>query len=256
MYTYVVQVTPRRRRLEVRTVRRPHKVGVMLVGWGGNNGTTLTAALLANRMGTEWATKEGVRKADWFGSLTQSSTMRLGVDEGGREVWTPLHALVPMVKPDDLEVDGWDISGLNLEEAARRNRVLEVELQRILGPHLRALRPRAAAFDSDFVAANQRERADNILQGTRSEQVQRLRADIRDFKKSKALDQVVVVWTANTERFCELRDGLNDTADNLLQAIERDEKEISSSTLYAVASILEGVSMNNLCILQNTRDDA
>lgn len=224
-------------------MRRPHKVGVMLAGWGGNNGTTLTAALLANKLGTQWQTKEGVRRADWLGSLTQSSTLRLGADEKGGDVWAPLNSVVPLVSPDDLELDGWDISGLDLEAAARRNRVLDVELQRILGPHLRALRPRPAAFDSDFVAANQQERADNILAGSRGDQVERLRADIRDFKKAKGLDQVVVVWTANTERMCEVKEGVNDTADNLLKAIERDESEVSSSTLYAVAAILEGVSI-------------
>jgi myo-inositol-1-phosphate synthase len=49
-----------------------------------------------------------------------------------------------------------------------------------------------------------------------------------------------VLWTANTERFCDVRDGLNDTADNLLQSIENNEDEVSQSTVFAVASILEG----------------
>ena len=40
-------------------------------------------------------------------------------------------------------------------------------------------------------------------------------------------------------------DGLNDTADNLLVAIERDEAEISPSTLYAVAAAHEGVPFVN-----------
>jgi len=31
----------------------------MLVGWGGNNGTTVTAAVLANRLGLSWMTKTG-----------------------------------------------------------------------------------------------------------------------------------------------------------------------------------------------------
>merc|ERR1712048_373921 len=52
-------------------------------------------------------------------------------------------------------------------------------------------------------------------------------------------------WTANTERFAEIRDGLNDTAANLMAAIERGESEISPSTFYAVACILEGVTYIN-----------
>ena len=41
-------------------------------------------------------------------------------------------------------------------------------------------------------------------------------------------------------RFCDVREGLNDTAENLLSSIKRDESEISASTVFAVASILEG----------------
>ena len=34
--------------------------------------------------------------------------------------------------------------------------------------------------------------------------------------------------------------GLNDTADNLLQSIRNNKSEVSASTVFAVASILEG----------------
>ena len=72
--------------------------------------------------------------------------------------------------------------------------------------------------------------------------LQKLRSDIRDFKTTQALDKVIVLWTANTERFCEVRDGLNMTGAQLLQSIEDNDEEVSPSTIFAVASILEGVS--------------
>jgi len=56
---------------------------------------------------------------------------------------------------------------------------------------------------------------------------------------------VIVLWTANTERFSDIREGLNDTADNLLRSIKNSESEISPSTIFACASILEGVSYIN-----------
>lgn len=56
---------------------------------------------------------------------------------------------------------------------------------------------------------------------------------------------MIVLWTANTERFCEVRPGLNDSARALMQSIRRSEPEISPSTLFAVASILEGVAYIN-----------
>lgn len=51
-----------------------------------------------------------------------------------------------------------------------------------------------------------------------------------------------MLWTANTERFSDLVEGLNDTTDNLLKSIAADEAEVSPSTIFAVASIQEGVS--------------
>jgi len=54
------------------------------------------------------------------------------------------------------------------------------------------------------------------------------------------LESVVILWTANTERFSDLVTGMNDSAENILKSIQNWEAEISPSTLFAVASILEG----------------
>jgi myo-inositol-1-phosphate synthase len=51
---------------------------------------------------------------------------------------------------------------------------------------------------------------------------------------------VVVLWTANTERYADIVEGVNDTADNLVKAIHDGHEEISPSTVFAVACILEG----------------
>ena len=87
----------------------------------------------------------------------------------------------------------------------------------------------------------QRDRATNILLGTKQEMMDILRNDIKEFKTKNNLDQIIVLWTANTERFCQVIPGLNDTADNLLNAIKHNKDEISPSTMYAVAAILENV---------------
>lgn len=57
--SYVVQ--PVETQYTFRTERRVPKVGCMLVGWGGNNGCTITAAVLANKLGLSWDTKLGVK---------------------------------------------------------------------------------------------------------------------------------------------------------------------------------------------------
>ena len=57
--------------------------------------------------------------------------------------------------------------------------------------------------------------------------------------------QVIVLWTANTERFCDVTPGLNTTAEELLNSIQNNEEEVSPSTIFAVASILEGCTYIN-----------
>nr|KAG5686073.1 hypothetical protein BaRGS_030688 [Batillaria attramentaria] len=221
------------------------KLGVMLVGWGGNNGTTVTAAVLANKLGLSWNTKDRVVKANYYGSITHCATVRLGVDKDGKsEVFVPLRSLLPMVHANDIVFDGWDISGMNLADAMARAKVLDYGLQKMLWPHMEKLKPRPSYYSPDFIAANQESRADNVMKGTKKDIVEQIRADIRDFKNS-GVEKVIVLWTANTERFSQLVPGVNDTSENLLKAIERDDFEVSPSTLFAVASILEGVTYIN-----------
>ena len=55
-----------------------------------------------------------------------------------------------------------------------------------------------------------------------------------------------MVWTANTERYCDVKEGLNTTAKDLLMSIAMDKEEVSPSTIFAVAAILEGVRTKHL----------
>ncbi|KAL7992885.1 hypothetical protein Chor_017141 [Crotalus horridus] len=226
----VTKVKPTSTDLTFRTGLRVPKLGVMLVGWGGNNGTTVTAAVLANRLGLSWMTKRGQKHANYYGSLLQASTVCLGTGPSG-DVYIPFHDMLPMVHPNDIVFDG-------------KAEVLDWPLQEQLRPYMVGLKPRPSIYIPEFIAANQEERADNVLTGSRTEQMARIRHDIQDFKNSSGVEKVIVLWTANTERFCEIHPGVNDTASNLLQAIEAG-REVSPSTLFAVASILEGCTYIN-----------
>ncbi|KAL5006220.1 hypothetical protein ScPMuIL_015026 [Solemya velum] len=236
--------TPVTTRYTFRTQRTVPKLGVMLVGWGGNNGTTVTASILANKLGLTWHTKDGIQHSNYFGSITQASTVCLGTGPEG-EVYIPMKNMLPFVNPDDIVFDGWDISSLNIAEAMERARVLDYNLTTQLRPLLEHMKPRPSIYYPDFIAANQFDRADNVLCGTKQEQLEKIRQDIRDFKTNSGVDKVIILWTANTERFSDVRCGLNDTADSLLQSIRKNESEISPSTMFAVASILEGVTYIN-----------
>ncbi|KAF3760767.1 hypothetical protein M406DRAFT_83493 [Cryphonectria parasitica EP155] len=240
--------TPRETVYNFKTDRRVPKVGMMLVGWGGNNGSTVTAALLANRRKLTWDTREGPRAANYYGSVVMASTVKLGTDDAtGQDVNVPFHNVLPMVHPDDLAVGGWDISSADLAASMDRAGVLEPTLKGLVRKEMAAMRPLPSIYYPDFIAANQADRADNVLPGQRAckAHVEQIRADIRAFKETHGVERVVVLWTANTERYADVVEGVNDTADHLLAAIEAGHAEVSPSTVFAVASILEGAPFIN-----------
>jgi myo-inositol-1-phosphate synthase len=238
-------VTPIKKKYFIRTERKVAKLGVMLVGWGGNNGTTLTAGILANKHYITWHNKNGKQIPNYYGSLTQASTVKIGNNEKNEEIYVPFNSLLPMVNPNDLVIGGWDISKMNLADAMDRAQVLDHDLKEKLRPYMKDFVPLPSIYYPDFIATNQAQRADNILEGDKLDNLTCIRQDIRDFKKSNNLEKVIIIWTANTERFCDVREGINDTWNNLMKAISNNAKEISPSTIFAVASILQGCSYIN-----------
>ncbi|PBP20570.1 putative Inositol-3-phosphate synthase [Diplocarpon rosae] len=240
--------TPKETLYDFKVDRKLPKTGMMLVGWGGNNGTTVTAGIIANRRNLSWATREGDRAANYYGSLVMGSTVKLGTHaKTSKDVNIPFRNVLPMVHPNDLVIGGWDISGMNLSEAMDRAAVLEPTLKAQVSKEMAAMVPLPSIYYPDFIAANQEGRADNVLPGSKAsrEHLEKIRTDIRDFKASHGLEKVIVQWTANTERFAELIDGVNDTAENLMKAIENGHEEVSPSTVFAVACILEGAPFIN-----------
>jgi len=103
------------------------------------------------------------------------------------------------------------------------------------------MKPLPSIYYPDFIAANQEDRADNVLKGSKAcmEHVEQIRKDIRAFKARNDLDKVIVLWTANTERYADIIPGVNDTAENLLEAIKAGHEEVSPSTIFSVACTLE-----------------
>lgn len=231
--------------MQFKTDRKVGKTGVMLVGLGGNNGSTCVAGAHANKLGLTWETKEGTIKANYWGSVMLASTVKLGNDPQGNSVNTPMSNMLPMIHPNNIEWGGWDISSMNLGDAMKRSRVIDIDLQKQLYPIMKDIVPLPSIYFRDFIAANQEDRADNVLTGSKQEQMEKIRKDIRDFKAKHSLDNVIVLWTANTERFSSIEEGLNDTSENLLASIKRGEAEVSPSTVFAVASILEGAQYIN-----------
>lgn len=112
----VLSVLPKTMNIEFKTNTVIPKTGLLLIGWGGNNGSTVTGAHIANRDGIQWNTRNGLRAPNYFGSLTQASTLKLGRDKNGDDVYIPFNQILPMVHPNDLVIGGWDISKVLLFE--------------------------------------------------------------------------------------------------------------------------------------------
>ncbi|EIW66538.1 myo-inositol-1-phosphate synthase [Tremella mesenterica] len=242
-----LKVNKTEKTIEFFTKSKVGRVGLMLVGLGGNNGSTVLATNLANKHGISWNTKNGVQQPNYIGSVVRASTIRLGIDpDTGKDVFVPVSDMLPMVHPNDFVIGGWDISGLSLDQAMFRAKVLEYDLQRQIAPLMAEYKPLPSIYYPDFIAANQADRADNLIPGDdKQAHLEHIRKDIRDFKAKHQLDNLVVLWTANTERYADIIPGVNDTAANLLNAVKTSHEEVSPSTLFAIASILEGVPFVN-----------
>nr|AAP74579.1 inositol 1-phosphate synthase [Oryza coarctata] len=234
-------VRPKSVQYHFRTSTTVPKLGVMLVGWGGNNGSTLTAGVIASREGISWATKDKVQQANYYGSLTQASTIRVG-SYNGEEIYAPFKSLLPMVNPDDLVFGGWDISNMNLADAMTRAKVLDIDLQKQLRPYMESWCLSLASMIPTSSPLTRDPARTMSSREPRRSRWGRSSKDIREFKENNKMDKAVVLWTANTERYNNcLCLGLM-TNGKPSASVDRNQAEISPSTLYChCLASLEGV---------------
>lgn len=104
------------------------------------------------------------------------------------------------MNPDDVVIGGWDISNMNLADAMARAKVLDIDLQKQLRPYMENMVPLPGIYDPDFIAANQDSRANNVIKGTKKEQVEQIIKDMRYLLISKLLLKLCHWYTRIT--FC------------------------------------------------------
>jgi myo-inositol-1-phosphate synthase len=78
-------------------------------------------------------------------------------------VYKPIKEIIPMVDPCEFVISGWDISSENLYKACKRSKVLEPDLINKLQDDLESIIPLPGALNSEYIASNQADRADNVL---------------------------------------------------------------------------------------------
>ena len=214
------------------------RLGVMMVGLGGNNGSTFAAGLLAYRKKLKWQNKDGEHTVQFLGSISQMGSVHIGYDDRGTPHSRLFKEITPMYEPDELVVGGWDICSDDLYTSALKSRVIELALLTQMKEDLSKIVPLPSIFNPSFVATNQVDRANNILcASTLRAKVDQIKSDIATFQATHNLQKTVIMWTASTERF---HDGKWANATELLKAVEANDPEIPPSILFAIAAIESG----------------
>jgi myo-inositol-1-phosphate synthase len=218
----------------------PQKIGLLIVGLGGNNGVTLVAGLLANDRSLEWETAAAGRVSapNWNGCITQLEARGVhgGVGFKGR---------YPLADASTAAVGGWDIRSKPLGDVLYESRILDYDLVRQVRQEMNDMKILKGVYDASFLGESQHATAANIVtdKPTFMEKIEHLRRDIRSFIKENKVDgHTTVIWSASVERPAEVDFA---SAGELLEAIHKNEGDISPSIMYAVASALEGCSFVN-----------
>ncbi|MBI4431230.1 MAG: inositol-3-phosphate synthase [Candidatus Omnitrophica bacterium] len=205
------------------------KLGVLIPGLGAV-ATTFIAGIEAVKRGM----------GEPIGSLTQLGTVRLGKRTDNRI--EKLSDFLPLADLSDLVYAAWDPIPDDGYKSAVKAGVLERALIEQLRPELEKIKPWPAVFSQKYV---KRLEGTNVKKSkSKVEQVEELKQDILNFKKSQNLDRLVMVWCASTEAYQE-RLPVHDTIDAFRKGLERNDDAVTPSMLYAYAAIQCGVPFAN-----------
>src|SRR5215470_14350210 len=205
------------------------KLGVMIPGMGAV-ATTFVAGVEAVRKGL----------AAPIGSLTQMGTIRLGKRTDGRS--PKIKEFMPIASLDDLVFTGWDIFEDDMYAAASKAGVLEKDLLDKVKSRLQSIKPQKAVFDHNYVKKID---GPNVKKGkNKMELAEKLRQDIRDFRKSSGATRLITIWCASTETFIEPT-AAHQSVKAFEKALLKNDENIAPSMIYAYASLKEEVPFAN-----------
>jgi myo-inositol-1-phosphate synthase len=215
---------------EARNIRAPQgKLGVLTVGMGAVATTFIAGVELI---------KKGIGKP--VGSLTQLGTIRLGKRTENRV--PKIREFVPLAGMEDLVFGGWDALPDDAYEAAAVAGVLEKEHLNAVREELKAIEPFPAVFDPRYVAKIEATHVKDY--STLREAAERVREDIRAFKREHGLESIVMVSCASTETYLEPQQA-HFTLEAFEGALDASDAAISPAMIYAYAAIMEGVPYAN-----------
>ena len=153
------------------------------------------------------------------------------------------HLSVPrMVQYEDLSLQGWDLNGQSLADAAVEHRVLQADQLSSVEPALAALKPwpgvASAAFCRRIEGANM-----HRASGHRAA-IEAITADLLRFRAAGEFDGIVMVNLASTERTPAAAEAWA-TPEAFERGLDANDSDIGPAMLYAYAAISAGVPYGN-----------
>jgi myo-inositol-1-phosphate synthase len=222
------------------------EAGILIVGIGGANGTTLLAGIMANRQKIDWRGPRGEPMSpNYYGCITQLEEKGGGVGYKNK--------IKGLADASMASIGGWDIRPAKLGDALLDAQILDYDLVRQLKDDMNKVKVFRGLYDERFIGSSQHSGATHILSnheaGTASEALKCLRADIRYFKwRNGVVGHTTVIWSASVEPNCDLLENYR-TAVDLLDAFEMTDEErggpLPPSLIYATAALLERCSFVN-----------
>ena len=215
---------------EARNIQAPQgKLGVLMPGMGAVATTFIAGVELI---------KKGLGEP--VGSLTQLGTIRLGKRSENRV--PKIREFVPLSGLEGLVFGGWDAFPDDAYEAAVVAGVLEKEHLNAVRDPLRAIEPFPAVFDPRYVARIEATHVKDY--SSLREAAERVREDIRAFKREHGLERAVMVSCASTETYLQPQEA-HFTLEAFERALDASDPAISPAMIYAYAAIMEGVPYAN-----------
>jgi myo-inositol-1-phosphate synthase len=161
-----------------------NRIGVAIVGVNGAVASTVIAGVELMKRGL----------APRIGMVTERTEARIA------ESITELFDFAPL---ESLVFAGWDVQFAHCYEGALHHKVLPAHVLEEVRPELERVRPWPAVFATSYV---ENMAGDNVIavNGYR-EQIALLERNLDSFRKANALERVVMVNLASTERFLEVQ---------------------------------------------------
>ena len=191
------------------------RLGVLVVGLGGAVATTAAAGIEMLRAG----------------SNDMAGLPLAGVGATGIAAYRNLHFA------------GWDLHGESLDSAVREHRVLDRDQSDLVSPALAGMTPWPAVGSVDF--CKNVDGANKFAAKSHREAVDRIRDDIRRYRRETGIDNVVVINLASVERWPDQAAAALQTPEGFERGLDANDPAISPAMLYAYGAIAEGAPYGN-----------